>query len=186
MRRDFTTRKRAILGLVVLLVLADFALAAYSWELASAPRTAPQEIANRALQLKRMQADIERAQKIRDEMPNTQKDCEKFEKSLLLASSGYSSLSAELGEIARRSGVQLVDLAFKPTAVAERGMTELVVDSTIGGDYRSVIQFLNGLQRSANHYIVESLTLATEGGSQGPANVIKVGVHIRTYLRTTT
>jgi hypothetical protein len=67
----------------------------------------------------------------------------------------------------------------------ERGMTELAVDSSIVGNYQSVIQFLNGLQRSPNNFIVESLALGTEGVSQGPANMIKVGLHIKTYLRTT-
>jgi type IV pilus assembly PilO-like protein len=185
MRRDFTTRKRAILGVVTILVLADLALAAYSLELSSAPRISQQALDRQARQLKLMQADIERARKIREDMPATQKDCEKFEKSLLPASSASSTLSAELNEVARKNGVQLVELAFKPTPIPERGMSEVAVDSTISGDYRNVIQFLNGLQRSANNYIVESLTLAPEGASQGPANVIKVGLHIKTYLRAT-
>jgi hypothetical protein len=29
------------------------------------------------------------------------------------------------------------------------------------------------------------LTLATDNSNQGPANVIKVGLHLKTYLRTT-
>jgi len=43
---------------------------------------------------------------------------------------------------------------------------------------------LNGLQRSANIYEVESLTLATQRETKGPANVIKVGLHLKTYFRT--
>jgi hypothetical protein len=39
MRHDFTFRKQAIVAGVVLLVLADLALAAYSWQLASAPQS---------------------------------------------------------------------------------------------------------------------------------------------------
>ena len=184
MRTDFTNRKRVILGAVIILVLADLGLAAYSWELTSTPRTPPQQFERQARQLKMLQADIDRAQKIKEDMPNIQKDCEKFEKSLLLASSGSSSLSAELGGIAKKSGVQLEDLTFKPTPIPERGMMEVAFDSTISGDYKSVIQFLNGLQRSANNYVVESLTLAPESSNQGPANVIKVGLHVKTYLRT--
>jgi hypothetical protein len=185
MQRDFTTRRRAILGFVTILLLADVGLAAYSYELATAPRGSSQIFERAALQLKMLQADITRAQKIKNDMPNIQKDCEKFEKSLLAASSGSSSLSSELGSVARKSGVRLEDLTFKPTAIPERGMTEVVIDSTITGDYKSVIQFLNGLQRSNNNYIVESLTLATDNSNQGPVNVIKVGLHLKTYLRTT-
>lgn len=184
MRRDFTTRRRVILGFVIIVLLADAGLAAYSYELATAPRKSLKESEREGLQLKMLQADISRAQKIKNDMPNIQKDCEKFEKSLLAASSGSSSLSSELGSVARKSGVRLNDLTFKPTAIPERGLTEVAIDSTITGDYKSVIQFLNGLQRSANNYVVESLTLATDNSNQGPANVIKVGLHLKTYLRT--
>jgi len=183
MRHNFTVRKRILLGAVMALVLADVVLAAYSFELASVPRSGPGEIGQQTHQLQLLQAKIDRAQKIRDEMPNTQKDCERFEKSLLAASSGYSSLSTELGEIARKSGVRLDDVSYKPTVVPERGLTELTIDLAIGGDYRNVIQFLNNMQRSSNNYIIESLSLAPEGSNQGP-NIIKVGLNIRTYLRT--
>jgi Tfp pilus assembly protein PilO len=186
MPRDFTTRKRAILSAVVFLVAADLALAAYSWQLASEPRTPGQQFSKQEMRLKMLQAPIARAQKIREDMPNTQRDCEKFEGLLLPASSGYSSVSSELGEIARKSGVQLQGVSFRPTAIPERGLTEVVMESTIEGDYKSIILFLNGLQRSANIYEVESLTLATQKDSKGPANAIKVGLHLKTYFRTAT
>jgi hypothetical protein len=185
MQRDFTTRRRTILGFVTFLLLADVGLAAYSWELATAPHASSAQFERIGLQLKMLQADITRAQKIKNDMPNIQKDCEQFEKSLLAASSASSSLSSELGNVAKKSGVRLEEFSFKPTAIPERGMTEVAIDSTITGDYKSVIQFLNGLQRSNNNYIVESLTLATNNSNQGPVNVIKVGLHLKTYLRAT-
>jgi Tfp pilus assembly protein PilN len=184
MRRDFTTRKRIILGALVVLVAADLALAVYSRELSSIPQTSPQALTQQALQLKLMRADIDRAQKIKDRIPDTLKEFDKFEKSFLPASSGSSALLTELGEIARKSGVRLGDISFKPTPIPERNVNELVIDTIIGGDYKNVIQFLNNLQRSSNNYIIESLALATEGSTQGPANVIRVGLHIKTYLRT--
>jgi len=185
MRRDFTTRKRIILGVIALLVIADLALAAYSFDLASTPSASDAQLKQLALQLKKMQAEIKSAQEIREGLPNNQKEYEKFENSLLPASSGYSAISSELGEISKKSGARLDELTFKPTLVPERGMTELAVDSTIAGTYQNVIQFLNGLQRSPNNFVVESLTLAPEGAGQGSANLIKVGLHIKTYLRTT-
>ncbi len=184
MPRDFTTRKRIILGGVICLVAADFALAAYSFQLASEPLTTEQQFLKQEKQLKMLEAPIARAQKIREDMPNTQRECEKFEGLLLPASSGYSSVTSELGEIARKSGVTLQGTSFKPTPVPDRGLTEVAMESTIEGDYKNVILFLNRLQRSANIYEVESLTLAPPGGNKGPANVIKVGLHVKTYFRT--
>jgi hypothetical protein len=63
-------------------------------------------------------------------------------------------------------------------------MTEVIVDATVTGDYKRVIAFLNGLQRSGNLYEVDALTLASENTNQGSANVIKVVMHLKTYFRT--
>ena len=178
MRRGFAARKNAILGGTLLLVLADFALAAYSSQLASAP-----QLTQPSLRLMVLQNDIEKAQKIREEMPKTKDDCEKFEKSLFPASSGYSAVSSELAALARKSGTQLEDLTFKATQVPNRGMTEVAADLTVSGDYKNVIQFLNGVQRSTHHQI-DALTLGTENTNQrSAANVIKVSLHLRTYFR---
>jgi Tfp pilus assembly protein PilO len=185
MRRDFTTRRRTILACLAALLLADLALAGYSWQLASSPQMPREQSLRQSLQLKLLQKNIEEVQKIKADMPATQQECEKFEKSLLPSSSGYFSLNSELDGIAKKSGVKLEALSFKPTAVPERGMTEMAIESTINGDYRSVIQFLNGLQRSANIYEVESLSLASDKSNQGPANLIKLELHLKTYFRTT-
>src|SRR6202007_244660 len=99
MPHDFTTRKRVMLGALIFLAAADIALGAYGWQLASVPFTPEGEFTSRERLLKRLHAEIERAQEIRDETPKTQKDCDEFEKSLLPAGTGYSSVSAELGKI---------------------------------------------------------------------------------------
>lgn len=180
MRRDFTVRKRIILSGVALLVIADVALAKYSWDLSSAPQVLEQaEVIQRDL----LRADVKRAQGIRDNIPATQKDCDRFERSLFPASSGYSAVRAELGAIARKSGSRLENIAFKQTDIASRGMTEVAIDATVNGDYKSVIGFLNGLQRSASLFAVDSLTLAPETANQASANVIKVALHLKTYFR---
>jgi Tfp pilus assembly protein PilO len=184
MRRDFALRKPIILGGVILLVLADIALAAYSWELSSAPHAPEQQLAVETIQHDLLRADIKRAQAIRDNIPAIQKDCDHFEHSLLPASSGYSAVRSELGAIARKSGIQLEDQAFKQAEISNRGITEVAIDATVNGDYKSVIAFLNGLQRSANLYEVDSLTLASENANQASTNVIKVALHLKTYFRT--
>jgi len=183
MRRDFTLRKRTILGGVILLVLADVALATYSWRLSSAPHAPQQQLAMETKQHNVLKADIKRAQDIRENIPAIQKDCDHFEQSLFPAGSGYSSVRSELGATSKKNGIQLEDLSFRETKIANRGMTEVVIDATVNGDYVSVIGFLNGLQRSTNLYQVDSLTLASENANQASANVIKVALHLRTYFR---
>jgi hypothetical protein len=174
MRHNFTFRKRAILGAVIFLVLADVALAAYSWRLASAPHTPEQQLIVEKKQHDVLKADIKRAQDIRDKMPAIQKDCEQFEQSLFQAKSGYSSVTSELDGIAKKAGILLEDRGFKQTEIAGRGLEEVLIDASVTGDYTNVIHFLNSVQRSANLYVVDSLTLATENTNQGPAGVIRV------------
>src|SRR5256885_1439684 len=84
MRRDFTLRKRAILGGVILLVFADVALAAYSWRLSSAPRAPREQLVAETTQHNLLKADIKRAQDIRENIPAIQKDCDQFEQSDLM------------------------------------------------------------------------------------------------------
>jgi len=184
MRRDFTLRKQVILAGVILFVLADIALAAYSWQLSSAPHAPQQQLAVETKQHDLLKADIKRAQDIRDNIPAIQKDCDHFERSLFPASSGYSAVRSELGVTARKTGIQLEDLSFRETKISNRGMTEVTIDATVNGDYKSVIGFLNGLQRSANLYAVDALTLASENANQTSTNVIKVALHVKTYFRT--
>ena len=184
MRRDFTLRKRMILGGVILLVLADVALAAYSWRLSSAPRAPREQLAAETTQHGILKADIKRAQDIRENIPAIQKDCDLFEQSLFPASSGYSSVRSELGATAKKNGIRLDDFASKETKIANRGITEVAIDATVDGDYKSVVGFLNGLQRSSNLYQVDSLSLATENANLASPNVIKVALHLKTYFRT--
>src|SRR6516164_4333312 len=112
MLSDFILQKRIIFGGLALLLVADITLAAYSWELNAAPQTPEQEFMQQAKQLEIMKADIKRDQKIRADVPQNQKDCDKFENSLFPASGGYSLVEAELGEIAKSAAVRIDDVTF--------------------------------------------------------------------------
>ena len=184
MRREFTFQRQAIIGGVILLILADVALAAYSWQLSSAPKSPREQLFMEMRQHDLLKADVKRARDIQDKIPAIQKNFDQFENSLFPASAGYSKVLSELGDIARKSGIHLEDHSFRQSEIPNRGMTQVTVEATIAGDYKNVIQFLNGVQRSPNLYEVDALTLATENANQGPSGTIKVTVHLKTYFRT--
>ncbi|MFI5056965.1 MAG: GspMb/PilO family protein [Candidatus Acidiferrales bacterium] len=183
MRRDFTLQKRVVIGSLAALVLADCGLAAFSWRQASAPHMPQQELERQTVQLKLLQGDIDRAKAIQQSMPATQMDCDKFEKSLFPAITGYSAVTEELGGIAGKAGVQISGVNFHHKELPTRGLSEVELEATINGDYPSVVRFLNGLQRSENVYTVDSLALASENQSQGVAGAIRVTLHVRTFFR---
>ena len=183
MHRDFTLQKRAILIVLGVLLAADLGLAIYSWQLSSSPQTPQREFDEQTTKLGVLKGDIKSAQSIKDNMPRTRSDCEKFEQSLPAASTGYSSIEAELDEIAKKSGLRIETRAQKQKDIPNRGMAEVSIDATVSGDYGSVVRFVNGLQRSQRFYVVDGLALATDAQSQAPAGLVRVGVHVRTYFR---
>jgi Tfp pilus assembly protein PilO len=164
MRHDFALERRAILFGVVALVVADIALAVYGWNLSSARR--PQ-------------------QDIRQKIPAIQRDCDQFEQSLFPASTGYSSVSAELGSIANKAGLQLESRSFLQSEVKGRDLEQVEIEAVVTGSYSGVVRFLNGLQRSNNVYAVEALQAKADETQQGGRGEVRVSMHIKTYFRTT-
>jgi Tfp pilus assembly protein PilO len=184
MKRDVKLQKRVIIGALIVLVLADVALAAYSFEVSSAPQTPQQELARQNTQLEVLRADIKRGEAIRQLTPAIQRDCDRFEQSLLPINKGYSSMSAELDSIAQKAGARIESRDFRQKEIPNRRLDEVSVEITVDGEYTSVVKFLNGLQRSQNIYAVDGLALASDTQNQSSNGPIKVGVHMRTYFRT--
>lgn len=183
MHRDFTLQKRAILIVVGLLLAADIGLAIYSWQLSSSPYTSQRVFDEQTIKLGGLNNDIKSAQFIKDNMPATRKDCEKFEQSLAGESTSSSSITAELDEVAKKSGLQVVTLTFRQKEIPNRGMAEMTIEATVSGEYGSVVRFVNGLQRSQRFYVVDGLQLATDAQTQAATGTIRVGLHVRTYFR---
>jgi Tfp pilus assembly protein PilO len=183
MRRDFTIQKRLILSLLVLLIGADVALGVYSWNLAST-QSAQQELGIMMRNRDLLKKDIQRANEIRSHIPAIQEDCDVFEQSLFPETTGYSTVTAELSALAAKSGLRLDSRSFIPKNVKGHDLTELKIDAQVTGDYRGVVRFLNGLQRSDNFYAVEGLSARSATATQGSRRgALQVTVHLKTYFR---
>lgn len=178
----FTAKRRLILvGLGVLLV-GDVALAAYNWRSSVAERVPMAQLEADSRKLQLLNADIERADKIRHDLPATIADYDRFDAGFLPASTGNSAVAAELDGFARKAGVQIQAVGFRHTELAGRNLTQVDLDATINGDYVNIVKFMNSVQRSKSFYIVESLSLAQEG--QGGPLGLHISLRMRTYFRT--
>jgi Tfp pilus assembly protein PilO len=184
MSRDFKLEKRLLVAALALLIIADVALAVYGWRMAATPRS-QQELANLTRNRDLLRADIKRGQDIRQKIPAIAKDCDQFEQSLAPESTGYSQVSAELGAMAAKSGLQLESRTFKQEPVKGRGLTEVEIAADVSGSYDGVVKFLNALQRSNNVYAVESLAAKSETGTSAAqrGGELRVSLHIKTYFR---
>lgn len=181
MSRDFTFQKRAIIAGVALLIAADIALGGYSWHLANTPGSSSQELSEEARRLKLFRADVIKAEESAANFPKSVKECDKFEADLPQSVNASSMISGELSEIAKKAGVQLTDIKYSDKEVEGRDITQRYMEAGIRGDYLSFIRFMNGLQKSPNYYVVDSLDLGPEAANP---NLISIKVHMRTFYRS--
>ncbi|HYA78850.1 MAG TPA: type 4a pilus biogenesis protein PilO [Candidatus Bathyarchaeia archaeon] len=180
---DFKTKKQIIVAALAVLLLADGALVYFNSKLSTPQSNRQQVLAAQTRQLALVKADIERASKIRETIPDILKKFDQFEATLLPAGKGYSVITQELDDYARDSHLLVGDVQYHPKEVTGRSLTELSMEASVTGDYNGIVSFLNRLQRSKNVYIVDSLAVDTVESEHGPAGTLRVSLHMRTYFR---
>ncbi len=114
----------------------------------------------RGVDTKLSASDAEAAQFYRDRLPYA-----------------YSDVAAQLGAIAKRTGVRLSRASYVQAA-PENGVTELRIDASVSGEYRALAEFINGLERSHVFFLIENLSLS--GAQNG---LVNVQMRLGTYLR---
>ena len=93
----------------------------------------------------------------------------------------YSEVLSELGALTKRQGVRLTHVNYAQAAVAAQGvsqLTEVRMDASLTGDYRSLVLFLNGLERDRVFFVINGVTLT--GQQSGTVNL---RIRLTTYLR---
>ena len=88
-----------------------------------------------------------------------------------------------MDDFARDTHVLVEETTYRQKDVSGRTLSELLLDASVSGDYYSIVNFLNRLQRSKNVYIVDSLAVDTAESARGPNGALRVSLHIRTYFR---
>lgn len=182
---DFKLQKRLIIAGLAILLLADVALAVYGMRMLD-PRQNPQAFyVAQSRRVKLVKEDVRRATEIQKKIPTYLKGLDEFEGSLLPASNGYSSVSEELADIAKKNHVAIDDQKFHQKEITGRNLLELEIETAISGDYGGIVRFLNALQRSKSVYIVDSLQVETQSQTigQGVPGALRVNLHLRTYFR---
>lgn len=163
------------------LLLVDLGLAVFLWQGGREdPATLRADRDRLALQAKLLRADIQRGERIRTSLPQAGKECDDFyRESFLSASTGYSQIEEDLGAIAREAGVHTGEFTFRRAEVKQKGATEIDIGTSVDADYPALVRFINGLERSKNFYLLDSLGL-TSGNMGG----IRLHLQLHTYFRT--
>jgi Tfp pilus assembly protein PilO len=173
--------KRVVLAGLAALVLVDLGLGILLWQLR---QTDPSDLSRQRSELqikaKLLKADVARGNSIIKEMPKVGEQAKDFyDKELPPATAGYSSLVADLGEIASKAGLRTSSTAFQDHELKDRGVTEIQIQETVEGDYASVLKYIQGLERSKNFYLLSDLGLdSSETGT------LHLKLLLKTYFRT--
>ena len=88
----------------------------------------------------------------------------------------YSTISATINDLAAKNNVRQTSLTYTPTP-ALGGLVELRMDSSLSGEYASLMHFINGLEQSKTFFLITGLTLT---GQQG--GVVNLRLKLNTYL----
>src|SRR5205085_6904841 len=108
---------------------------------------------------------------------------EALEKSPFSSRRGYSAAPDQITAMEKSSGIPKASPVFRPKELPGRNIVEVELDVTVNGDYKAVVEFLNGLQRSHNFYIIDGLTLGSEQTGQNVAGALRVVLHLRSYFK---
>jgi len=179
--RPIESVKRWVFRSLCALLVADVVLAGVAWHYAADHSGAGREYVERLQDDDRyMASDVRRAESIREQLPDVKKDCDKFEKETLLQSStGYSAIVADLGKITAEAGLPPGGVAFRQKPSDQKGILKVEVGAYVEGDYPSLVKFINGLERSKNLYLIDSMSL-TSGRERG----VRLNLLMRTYFRS--
>lgn len=93
----------------------------------------------------------------------------------------YSEIATEIGVLKDKNHVRLTRMQYTQAPVANVSvgqLTELKMDASLSGDYRGLVEFLNGLERDKVFFVVNGLTLT--GQESGRVNLrMKLGTYLR-------
>jgi hypothetical protein len=167
---------------LALLLAADAGLAVERWRMKVA--ASEQQLQLQALRLRAevaaLRTNLDRARSVQRGIPEIAGQCDRFyDEQLLGPSQGYAALIADLGNIAQKAGLQTGGVRFAQKDSSEHGVTEVDATAIIEGDYDALIRFINGLERSKNFYVLDSLQLASSTKGQ-----VKLNIRLHTYFRT--
>ena len=150
------------------------------WTVAAILVAAPGDLRRLELAEKSYGADTVRLKKFRDELPADEKQWDEFyTDSFRAASSGYSAISADLGDLTRTAGLQMDTISFRQHTPDARGLVQVDISTAVEGNYESLINFLDKLEHSENFYVLDSLALSSSAAGRQRLNL-----SLRSYFRT--
>jgi Tfp pilus assembly protein PilO len=147
-------------------------------------------LAAQQVQLKTAQIAAKPLEGLDVKLATASEQADKFYKQRLPVS--YSEIASELGALKTKTKVRLSRVGYSqplkgtatagsaiPTAASADGkLTEVLLDASLTGDYRGLVEFINGLERDKVFFLIDGVTLT---GQQ--TGLVSLRIRMTTYLR---
>lgn len=92
----------------------------------------------------------------------------------------YSTIATALGALKTKNNVLLNRLQYAQ-GKEDEGLYEIRMDASLSGDYTSIMQFINGLERDKIFFLINGIAL---NGQQN--GIVSLHMKLTTYLRAST
>lgn len=90
-----------------------------------------------------------------------------------------SSLSSELGKLATSTGVRLTGAKYSEVESDMPGLSHVVVDAIITGDYLAAVKFVNAVERDKMFFLINNVALTEQQGGN-----VSLNVSVETYVKS--
>jgi Tfp pilus assembly protein PilO len=160
----------ALLLLVVIVLGTRFAL---DWSTTSARAT--DAMSSKQVELKALQLQTVPLRGLDKRIDLTRDEIKDFYDKRIPAN--YSSIAAQIGSLAVKSGVRLSRMNYTQ-GVAGRDLSEISLDAGVTGQYPQIMHFINSLEKDKTFFVIRAMGLT---GQQG--GLVNLRLRVSTWLR---
>jgi len=164
----------AVLGLVCLYLLAQVG---FAWRATSAQSA--DALAQQTVELKTAEIQARPLQGLDAKLATAKVESDAFYRKRLPVS--YSDVLAQLGVLSKANAIRLNGVQYSQAPVLaddDGALTQVKMDASLTGEYRGLVEFINGLERDKQFFLITGLTLT--GAQSGAVNL---RLRLTTYLR---
>jgi Tfp pilus assembly protein PilO len=170
-------RKRMQVAMIALLVIDVLAIAFLLSPLRSSQEQREHDLEQAKNDLQLKQKEVAPLLGMEEKLKNADSDLTKFFSDRL--PERQSAIATELEKLADQNKVRIGQERYEPKPSDLPELTEVQIDTSIEGDYVSLVKFINALERDKMFFVVKSLQLTGEQGGS-----VKLALKAQTFLRS--
>lgn len=176
--KSVTQARKVFVSIAVLFLLMD--LGAFAVLMSKAGRSAVErgkELESLRLERTEKEADARPTRDMDKKLVRARESITGFYAQKLPAN--YSDISEDLGKLAADNHLMLSQVHYDTKASPVPNVNGVLMNVSITGSYRSVMEFINTLERDHRFYVLDRVVI----GDAGTSNDLRVEIQLETYLK---